>query len=72
MPQHQGCDSVGKAERSTSGEPSLTVVSTGCPGVIIEQATQVSATKLLWVQVRGDDLATAQKVLESVQTHGAL
>jgi hypothetical protein len=24
------------------------------------------------VQVRGDDLATAQKVLESVQTHGAL
>jgi eukaryotic-like serine/threonine-protein kinase len=72
LPQHQDCRSVGKAERSTSGEPSVTVVSTGCPGVIIEQATQVSATKLLWVQVRGDDLATAQKVLASVQTHGAL
>jgi serine/threonine protein kinase len=72
LPQHQGCRSVDEAQRSTSGEPSLTVVSTGCPGVIIEQATQVSATKLLWVQVRGDDLATAQKVLASVQTHGAL
>jgi len=72
LPQHQGCRSVGKAQRSTGGEPQLTVVSTGCPGVIIEQATQVSATKLLWVQVRGDDLATAQKVLASVQTHGAL
>jgi eukaryotic-like serine/threonine-protein kinase len=72
LPQHQDCRSVGKAERSTSGEPSVTVVSTGCPGVIIEQATQVSATKLLWLQVRGDDLATAQKVLASVQTHGAL
>ena len=72
LPQHEGCDSVGKAKRSTSGEPSVTVVSTGCPGVIIEQATQVSATKLLWVQVRGDDLSTAQEVLDSVRTHGAL
>ncbi len=72
LPQHQGCRSVGQAQRSTDGEPSVTVVSTGCPGVIIERATQVSATKLLWVQVRGDDLATAQKVLASVQTHGAL
>jgi hypothetical protein len=72
LPQHQGCDSVGKTRRSTSGEPSLTVISTGCPGVIIEQATQVSATKLLWVQVRGDDLSTAQDVLASVRTHGAL
>ena len=68
----RGATASGKARRSTSGEPSVTVVSTGCPGVIIEQATQVSATKLLWVQVRGDDLSTAQDVLDSVRTHGAL
>jgi hypothetical protein len=71
LPHHQGCSHVGKAVRSTSGA-SLTEVSTGCPGFIIEQATQVSATKLLWVQVRGTDLSTAREVLDSVQTHGAL
>jgi hypothetical protein len=37
--------------------------------VIIERAVQVTSTQLLWVQVRGDDPATARGVLESVRTH---
>jgi hypothetical protein len=74
LPQHEGCDSVGKPVHSTSGDPSVTVTSTGCPGgaVIIEQASQVSATKLLWVQVRGDSASVAERVLDSVQTYGSL
>jgi hypothetical protein len=32
----------------------------------------VSATRLLWVQVRSDDMNTAQTVLESVRTYGSL
>jgi serine/threonine protein kinase len=72
MPQHPSCTTVGKPRSSTSGDPSLEVISTGCPGVIIEKAEQVSDSMLLWVQVRSDDDATARRVLESVQTHGAL
>jgi serine/threonine protein kinase len=74
LPQHAGCDSVGKPVHSTSGDPSVTVTSTGCAGgaVIIERAAQVSATKLLWVQVRGDSASVAKRVLDSVQTYGAL
>jgi hypothetical protein len=49
----------------------MTAISTGCGGdVIIERAVQVSPTRLLWVQVRSDDLPTARAVLESVQTYG--
>jgi len=70
MPRHPGCSSVGKARTSTSGDPSLTVTSTGCPGVIIEQAVQLSDSLLLWVQVRSDDDVTAERVLSSVQTRG--
>jgi hypothetical protein len=49
-------------------------VSTGCPGgaVIIERAVQVSASKLLWVQVRSRDEETAQRVLQTVHTQGSL
>jgi eukaryotic-like serine/threonine-protein kinase len=69
MPQHLGCTDVGKPVTNRSGEPMVTVTSTGCPGgVIIERARQLSATQLLWVQVRGDDIGQARDVLESVQT----
>lgn len=70
LPQHQGCHPAGKPVSSTSGDPSLTVISTGCHGaVIIERAMLVSSSKLMWVQVRSDDLATATRVLDSVHTH---
>jgi serine/threonine protein kinase len=70
LPQHPGCDKVGHPVTSTSGDPSVTVTSTGCSGaVIIERAEQVTGTKLMWVQVRSDSLSTAQTVLDSVHTH---
>ena len=39
-------------------------------GVIVERVVQVAANTLLWVQVRSDDRATANQVLDDVETHG--
>jgi len=74
LPQHPACTNPGKARPGTQGDASLTAISTGCPGggVIIEHAVRVSPTRILWVQVRSADENTAQKVLDSVQTHGSL
>jgi hypothetical protein len=75
MPRHPSCSTVGKplaSTASTAADPSLTVTSSGCPGVIIERAEQVSDSMLLWVQVRSDDQTTAEQVLDSVHTRGAL
>jgi hypothetical protein len=74
LPQHPSCTNSGTLERSKTGDPALTEISSGCPGgaVIIEHAVQVSASKLLWVQVRSDDQATADVVLSSVRTQGSL
>jgi eukaryotic-like serine/threonine-protein kinase len=72
LPQHPACTNQGKAERDTGADQRLTEVSTGCPGsaVIIERAQLVSPSRLLWVQVRSDDEATAQHVLASVSARG--
>ena len=44
---------------------------TGCRGgVTIERVVQVATNRLLWVQVRSADRATANDVLESVATNG--
>ena len=74
LPQHPQCREPGETKPGTDGDPSLTAISTGCPGgaVLLEHAVLVSATRLLWVQVRSDDQATAEQVLESVQTYGSL
>jgi serine/threonine protein kinase len=72
LPQHPSCGVQGKAESDTQGDPSLTATSTHCPGVIIEQAMQVTSTMLLWVQVRSDDEQTAQQVLDSVRARQSL
>jgi serine/threonine protein kinase len=74
LPQHPACTTPGQQEQSTTGDPALTAVSTGCPGggVIIEHAVQVSPSLLLWVQVRSDDEQTAEDVLHSVRTRGSL
>ena len=68
MPQHPECD---RAEEPISdeadGDPSVTVVYTGCPGgVTVERVVQVTANRLLWVQVRSADRATANAVLDGV------
>ncbi len=71
LPQHTGCSETGKPESgSFRSDPARTVLSTGCPGVVIERTVQVTSTELLWVQVRGDDEATARHVLGSVKTYG--
>jgi hypothetical protein len=69
MPQHPGCAETRKPVRDAGGLSTLTVTSTGCRGgVIIERAQLLTATQLLWVQVRSDSLSTAREVLRSVRT----
>jgi serine/threonine protein kinase len=74
LPQHPACADEGKPQEGTAGDPSLTEMSTGCPGgaVIIEKAMRVSSDKLLWIQVRSADVQTAEQVLDSVGTRGSL
>jgi serine/threonine protein kinase len=73
LPRHPSCSTPGAPETTPpgAGDPTVTATSTGCPGgrVIIERAQQVSPTRLLWVQVRGDQ-HTAEQVLASVRTRG--
>ena len=57
--------------RDTTGDVNTTVVMTGCPGgVTVERVVQVTSDTLLWIQVRSPDRATANRVLDSVETHG--
>ncbi len=72
LPQHPLCGGIGQPDTASfRGDPAMTVTSSRCRGseVIIERAVQVTSTELLWVQVRGDDEATARGVLDSVRTH---
>jgi hypothetical protein len=72
LPGHEGCHTVGKpVAEPFRNDPARTVTSTGCPGagVVIERAVQVTSTELMWIQVRGDDEATARDVLASVRTY---
>lgn len=70
MPGHPECSDT--SSYSDSGtQPSRTVLHTGCPGgVTVERVVQVAADRLLWVQVRSPDTATANRVLDSVTTYG--
>lgn len=71
LPNHSECELADDPVRDASGDPSLTVVSTGCPGgVTVERVVQVASNRLLWVQVRSADRATANQVLDTVETHG--
>jgi eukaryotic-like serine/threonine-protein kinase len=72
LPRHPLCQGTGQPDpASFRGDPAMTVTSSKCRGsdVIIERAVQVTSTELLWVQVRGNDAATARAVLDSVSTH---
>ncbi|GEP37461.1 serine/threonine protein kinase [Nocardioides psychrotolerans] len=71
LPQHPECEEIEDPVTETSGDPSTTVVHADCPGgVTVERVVQVAANRLLWVQVRSADRATANRVLDSVETHG--
>jgi hypothetical protein len=47
-----------------------TVAYTECPGVIIERVIRVSSNRWLWIQVRSEDRASANRVLDSIDTQG--
>jgi len=71
IPQHPECGQAGAPVRDLSGDASTTVVYTDCPGgTTVERVVQVTSDTLLWVQVRSPDRATANRVLDSVETHG--
>lgn len=74
VPQHAECvgDAVGPILDEREGDESMTVFFTGCPGpeVTVERVVQVNSSQLLWVQIRSEDRATANRVLESVTTYG--
>ena len=72
VPQHPECDHAeAPVEDTADGDPSVTVFYTACPGgVTVERVVRVTANRLLWVQVRSADRATANLVLDDVRTHG--
>ena len=74
VPQHPECRTAGAAVDDTieNNNPSRTVLYTGCPGggVTVERVVQLATNRLLWVQVRSDERAVANAVLDDVETHG--
>lgn len=71
MPGHPECESAAPPYSDAGTQPSRTVVHSGCPGgVTVERVVQVAADRVLWVQVRSPDTATANRVLDSVTTRG--
>ncbi len=73
VPQHPACDNAGALiEDLQDGDSSMTVFFNGCPGadVTVERVVQLTSNRLLWVQVRSEDRATANRVLASVTTTG--
>ncbi len=72
LPGHPECRTAQEpVPDSIDGNPSSTVVYLRCPGgVTVERVVQVAGTRLLWVQVRSADRATANAVLDAVETHG--
>jgi eukaryotic-like serine/threonine-protein kinase len=71
IPDHPECDSrLDPVVGTSGGIDSTTVTFTGCPGVTVERVLQVTENRLLWVQVRSDDRATANGVLDGVSLHG--
>ncbi len=71
VPGHPECPGDGsRTDDVQDGDPLMTVVWTGCPGVVVERVVRVTPTRLLWVQVRSGSQAQAYRVLDSVETHG--
>ncbi|MFC5731371.1 MULTISPECIES: serine/threonine-protein kinase [Nocardioides] len=72
VPQHPECGTPrDPVTDSTDDGAAVTVLYPDCPGgVTVERVVQVADNRLLWVQVRSRDTATANRVLDSVQAHG--
>jgi serine/threonine protein kinase len=75
VPQHPECEVARPAVNDRrDGDSYMTVEFTGCDhgGITVERVVQVTANRLLWVQVRAADRATANDVLDSVELSGSL
>jgi eukaryotic-like serine/threonine-protein kinase len=72
VPQHpEGAAAQEPVDAEIDGDASQTVTFTGCPGgVVVERVVLVAANRLLWVQIRSADRATANAVLDDVDTRG--
>lgn len=72
MPQHPECrDTLQAVDGTFDEDASRTVAHTGCPGgLIIERVIRLASNRLLWVQVRSRDRATANAVLDDISTSG--
>jgi hypothetical protein len=73
LPQHPECKSAGAPiDDNQDGDESTTVVYSDCPGggVTVERAVLVAINTLLWIQIRSDDRAVANQVLDGIETHG--
>ena len=72
VPQHPECGAAQEPVDDTIDEnPTRTVVYTRCPGgITVERVVQLASNRLLWVQVRSADRATATAVLDDVEAHG--
>ncbi|WP_157953147.1 serine/threonine-protein kinase [Nocardioides allogilvus] len=70
VPQHPECEVTRPAVTDRrNGDSYMTVEFTDCPhgGITIERVIQVTANRLLWVQVRAEDRSAAIEVLDSVK-----
>lgn len=69
VPGHAECE---VAQPPVEDGDAMTVVHTGCPegDVVVERVVQLTDNRLLWVQVRSDSTAVANRVLDDVETHG--
>jgi len=71
LPAHDECGNEEEPVFGSSQNRRMqTVAYTDCPGVIIERVIRVSSNRWLWVQVRSEDRASANRVLDSIDTQG--
>ncbi|CAA9367062.1 MAG: hypothetical protein AVDCRST_MAG32-88 [uncultured Nocardioides sp.] len=73
VPQHPECETVRPADIDRrDGDDYLTVEFRDCSGgdITIERVVQVTASRLMWVQVRAADRGVANQVLDSVRFSG--
>jgi hypothetical protein len=70
VPGHPEC-AAAKPPVTANDGATVTVLYTGCgDGVVVERVVELTDNLLLWVQLRSATSATANRVLDSVETHG--
>lgn len=73
FPGHPKCTATTpQSSRNSTGGRVLTTLFTACPGgIVVEQISQLTKGRLLWVQVHSDDPDEAYDVLGTVRTGAA-